>query len=51
MLGMAANEDKVADKAAKELEEKIEEGKSPSEIEKEMNPHNVAYKIKDKTDD
>jgi len=49
MWDMAANEDKVADKAAKEL--KTESGKSSSEIEKEMNSHNVAYKIKDETDD
>jgi hypothetical protein len=48
---MAANKDKVEEKAAKELEEKIKAGKSPKEIEKELNPHNVAYKIKDKTDE
>lgn len=46
---MAANQDRVEEKAAKELEEKIKAGKSPAEIE-EPNPHNVAYKIKDKTD-
>jgi hypothetical protein len=45
---MATNTDKVEEKAAKELKEKA--GKSREEIEKEMNPHNVAYKIKDKTD-
>jgi len=51
MLGMAANEDKVAAKAAKELEEKTTAGKTSSKIEKELNPHNVAYKMKDRTDD
>jgi hypothetical protein len=51
MPNMAANEDKVAVKAAKELEEKIAAGKSSSEIEKELDPHNVAYKMKDKTDE
>lgn len=47
---MAANEDKVEGKAVKELEEKIKAGKGPAEIEKELNPHNVAYKIKDRAD-
>jgi hypothetical protein len=46
---MAANEEKVEEKAKKELEEKIKAGKSPAEIEKELNPHNVAYKLKDRT--
>jgi hypothetical protein len=45
---MAVNEDKVEEKAAKELEEKIEAGKSPAVIENELKRHNVAYKIKDK---
>ena len=49
--GVAANEEKVAEKAKKELEEKIKAGKSPAEIEKELNPHNVSYKIKDETDE
>ena len=48
---MAANTDKVEEKAAKELEEKTKSGKSAAEIEKELNPHNVAYKLKDKTKD
>jgi hypothetical protein len=48
---MAANEDKVAAKAAKELEGKTAAGKTSSEIERDLNPHNVAYKMKDKTDD
>jgi len=47
---MAANTDKVEEKPAKELEEKIKAGKSPAEIEKELNPHNIAYKVKDKPD-
>lgn len=41
----------MKEKPAKELEAKINAGKSASEIEKELNPHNVAYKIKDKTDE
>jgi hypothetical protein len=48
---MAANEDKVADKAEKELEEKINARKTSAEIEMELNPQNVAYKIKDSTEE
>jgi hypothetical protein len=48
---MAANEDKMADKAEKELEEKIKPGKTSAEIEMELNPHNVAYKIKDNSEE
>jgi hypothetical protein len=48
---MAANEDKVADKAEKELEEKIKAGKTSAEIERDLNPQNVAYKIKDNTEE
>lgn len=33
---------------SKHRQSKREGGKSPAEIEKELNPHNVAYKIKDK---
>jgi hypothetical protein len=33
------------------LEEKIRSGKSREEIEKDLNSHNVSYKIKDKADD
>jgi hypothetical protein len=47
---MAANEEKVDEKASKELDEKIKSGKSAEEIEQELNPHNVAYEIKDKTE-
>jgi len=46
---MAANEDKVEEKVAKELQDKIKAGKSSSEIEKELNPQDVAYKIKNDT--
>ena len=46
---MAANQDKVEEKAVKELWDKIKAGKSSSEIEKEMNSQDVAYKIKDDT--
>ncbi len=48
---MAANQDKVGEKMEEELEEKIRSDKSREEIEKDLNPHNVRYKIKDKTDD
>jgi hypothetical protein len=44
---MAANqEDKVEEKAAKGIRDKIKAGKSSSEIEKELNNQDVAYKIK-----
>jgi len=46
---MAANQDKVEEKAAKEIRDKIKAGKSSSEIEKEMNTHDVGYKIKNDT--
>jgi hypothetical protein len=46
---MAANLDKVEEKAAKELENKTKASKSSAEIENELNPQDVAYKIKDKT--
>jgi hypothetical protein len=45
---MAARIDKVGEKAAKELE-KIRAGETPAEMEKELDPHNVVCKIKDKT--
>jgi hypothetical protein len=48
---MTANEDKVADKAEKELEEKIKARKTLAEIETDLNPQNVAYKIKDNTEE
>jgi len=46
---MAANQDKVEEKAAKEIREKIKAGKSSSEIEKELNSQDVGYKIKNDT--
>ncbi|HEY6756742.1 MAG TPA: hypothetical protein VI037_05075 [Nitrososphaera sp.] len=46
---MAANQDKVEEKAAKEIRDKIKSGKSSSEIEKELNNQDVAYKIKNNT--
>lgn len=46
---MAANQDKVEEKAVKELREKVKAGKSSSEIEKELNRQDVAYKIKNDT--
>jgi hypothetical protein len=48
---MAANEDKVADKAEKELEEKIKARKTSAEIEMDLNPQNVAYQIKHNTEE
>ncbi len=47
---MAANQDKVEEKTVKELRDKVKAGKSSSEIEKEMNSQDVAYKIKNDTD-
>lgn len=47
---MAANQDKVEEKAIKELREKAKAGKSSSQIEKELNNQDVAYKIKNNTD-
>jgi hypothetical protein len=47
---MAANQDKVEEKAIKELRDKAKAGKSSSQIEKELNNQDVAYKIKDNTD-
>jgi hypothetical protein len=46
---MAANQDKVEEKAAKELEHNIRAGKNSAEIEKELNSQDVAYKMKDDT--
>ncbi len=47
---MAANQDKVEEKAIKELRDKAKAGKSPSQIERELNNQDVAYKIKNDTD-
>ena len=47
---MAANQDKVEEKARKELRDKAKAGKSSSQIEKELNNQDVAYKIKNNTD-
>jgi len=46
---MAANQDKVEEKALKELRGKSKAGKSSSEIEKDLNTQDVAYKIKNHT--
>lgn len=43
---MAENQDKVEEKAAKEVRGKIKADKASSEIEKELNNQNVGYKIK-----
>ncbi len=43
---MAANQDKVEEKALKELRDKAKAGKSSSEVEKDLNCQDVAYKIK-----
>jgi hypothetical protein len=47
---MAANLDKVEEKAVKETRDKVKAGKSSSEIEKELNSQDVAYKIKNNID-
>jgi hypothetical protein len=47
---MAANQDKVEEKAIKELRDKAKAGKSSSQIEKELNNQDVAYKIKNNTE-
>jgi hypothetical protein len=49
LLYIAANQDKLEEKAAKELEDKIWAGKNSAEIEKELNSQDVAYKMKDDT--
>lgn len=46
---MAANQDKVEEKAVKELQDKIKAGKSSSEIEKGLNSQDMAYKIRNDT--
>ena len=46
---MASNQDKVEEKAVKEIRDKIKAGKSSSEIEKELNSQDVGYKIKNDT--
>ncbi len=46
MTYMAANQDKVEEKAIKELREKVKAGKDSSQIESELNNQDVAYKIK-----
>lgn len=46
---MAANQDKVEEKALKELRGKIKAGKSSSEVEKDLNTQDVGYKIKNHT--
>jgi len=43
---MAANQDKVEEKAIEEVRDKAKAGKSSSEIERELNTQDVAYKIR-----
>jgi hypothetical protein len=50
IMRMAANQDKVEDKAIKELQSKAKAGKTSSQIERELYAQDVAYKIKDDTD-
>ncbi len=47
---MAANQDKVEEKALKEIRDKVKAGKNSSQIESELNNQDVAYKIKNETD-
>jgi len=49
MMHMAANQDKVEEKAIKELRDKAKAGKSSSQVERELSTHDVAYKIKNDT--
>ena len=49
-MHMAANQDKVEEKAIKELRSKAKTGKTSSQIEKELNAHDVSYKIKNDTE-
>ncbi len=49
-MHMAANQEKVEEKALKEIQEKAKSGKSSSQIEREINNQDVAYKIKNETD-
>jgi len=46
---MAANQDKVEEKALKELQDRVKAGKSSSQIESELNNQDVAHKIKNET--
>ncbi len=43
---MGANLDKVEEKTAKEIRDKIKAGMESSEIKKELDSHDVGYKIK-----
>jgi hypothetical protein len=49
-MQMAANQEKVEEKALKEIKEKAKAGKNSSQIERETNNQDVAYKIKNETD-
>ena len=46
---MAANQDKVEEKALKEIQDRVKAGKSSSQIESELNNQDVAHKIKNET--
>ena len=46
MMHREANQDKVEEKATKELRDKTKDGKDSSQVERELNNQDVSYKIK-----
>ena len=46
---MASNIDKVEDKATGDVDNAIKNSKTDSEFEKQLNPADLTYKIKDET--
>ena len=46
---MASNIDKVEEKATKDVDKAIKNSKTNSDFEKQLNPADVTYKIKDET--
>ena len=46
---MAANVDKVEEKAAEDLERALKTSKNRAEAERMLNPEDVSYKVKDRT--
>lgn len=50
MMHREANQDKVEEKATKELRAKTKGRKDSSQVERELNNQNVSYNMKDNTD-
>ena len=46
---MTSNIDKVEDKVERDVERTIKTSKSREEIERNLDPNNVSYKVKDET--